>query len=107
KNEAMKMLHYAAAEVRGKNTGKNKRPSQLSNLNGFEDPSLLLKMIEQQQQQITLLLQIAKSNEVIADKDYEPVIDKYTFDSEVNHSVDRRERKVSTTARFRKGGVVY
>ncbi|MEZ1999441.1 phage tail tape measure protein, partial [Staphylococcus aureus] len=56
KNDAMKMLHYAAAEVRGRKASKNKRPSQLSNVNGFDDPSLLLKMIEQQQQQIALLL---------------------------------------------------
>ncbi len=53
----MKILHYAAAEVKeGKKASKNKRPSQLSDLNGFDDPSLLLKMIEQQQQQIALLL---------------------------------------------------
>ncbi|MBN4900107.1 hypothetical protein IDG68_15105, partial [Staphylococcus sp. EG-SA-21] len=43
-------------EVRGKKASKNKRPSQLSDLNGFDDPSLLLKMIEQQQQQIALLV---------------------------------------------------
>ncbi|EOD3710930.1 phage tail tape measure protein, partial [Staphylococcus aureus] len=38
RNDAMKMLHYAAAEVRGKNASKNKRPSQLSSVNGFDDP---------------------------------------------------------------------
>lgn len=47
RNDAMKMLHYAAAEVRGRKASKNKRPSQLSSVNGFDDPSLLLKMIEQ------------------------------------------------------------
>ncbi|RZI06106.1 peptidase M23, partial [Staphylococcus aureus] len=62
RNDAMKILHYAAAEVRGKKASKNKRPSQLSDLNGFDDPSLLLKMIEQQQQKIGLLLKIAQSN---------------------------------------------
>ncbi len=45
-------------------------------VNGFDDPSLLLKMIEQQQQQIALLLKIAQSNDVIADKDYQPIIDE-------------------------------
>ncbi len=106
RNDAMKMLHYAAAEVRGKKANKNKRPSQLSDLNGFDDPSLLLKMIEQQQQQIGILLQIAQSNDVIANKDYQPVINENDFDKKVNSSIDKRERKENVKVRFRKGGVV-
>ncbi|HDH4223732.1 TPA: phage tail tape measure protein [Staphylococcus aureus] len=105
KNEAMKMLHYAAAEVRGRKASKNKRPSQLSSVNGFDDPSLLLKMIEQQQQQIALLLKIAQSNDVIADKDYQPIIDEYAFDKKVNASIEKRERQESTKVKFRKGGI--
>ncbi|HEE1716799.1 TPA: phage tail tape measure protein [Staphylococcus aureus] len=105
RNDAMKMLHYAAAEVRGKNASKNKRPSQLSSVNGFDDPSLLLKMIEQQQQQIALLLKIAQSNDVIADKDYQPIVDEYAFDKKVNASIEKRERQESTKVKFRKGGI--
>lgn len=105
KNEAMKMLHYAAAEVRGRKASKNKRPSQLSSVNWFDDPSLLLKMIEQQQQQIALLLKIAQSNDVIADKDYQPIIDEYAFDKKVNASIEKRERQESTKVKFRKGGI--
>lgn len=105
RNDAMKILHYAAAEVRGKKASKNKRPSQLSDLNGFDDPSLLLKMIEQQQQQIALLLKIAQSNDVIADKDYQPIIDEYAFDKKVNASIEKRERQESTKVKFRKGGI--
>ncbi|HEJ8461711.1 TPA: phage tail tape measure protein [Staphylococcus aureus] len=104
RNDAMKILHYAA-EVRGKKASKNKRPSQLSDLNGFDDPSLLLKMIEQQQQQIALLLKIAQSNDVIADKDYQPIIDEYAFDKKVNASIEKRERQESTKVKFRKGGI--
>lgn len=105
RNDAMKILHYAAAEVRGKKASKNKRPSQLSDLNGFDDPSLLLKMIEQQQQQIALLLKIAQSNDVIADKDYQPIIDEYAFDKKANASIEKRERQESTKVKFRKGGI--
>ncbi|HGL4476288.1 TPA: phage tail tape measure protein [Staphylococcus aureus] len=105
RNDAMKILHYAAAEVRGKKASKNKRRSQLSDLNGFDDPSLLLKMIEQQQQQIALLLKIAQSNDVIADKDYQPIIDEYAFDKKVNASIEKRERQESTKVKFRKGGI--
>ncbi|MDM6022123.1 phage tail tape measure protein [Staphylococcus aureus] len=104
RNDAMKMLHYAA-EVRGRKASKNKRPSQLSSVNGFDDPSLLLKMIEQQQQQIALLLKIAQSNDVIADKDYQPIIDEYAFDKKVNASIEKRERQESTKVKFRKGGI--
>ncbi|HCZ2419075.1 TPA: phage tail tape measure protein [Staphylococcus aureus] len=105
RNDAMKMLHYAAAEVRGRKASKNKRPSQLSSVNGFDDPSLLLKMIEQQQQQIAFLLKIAQSNDVIADKDYQPIIDEYAFDKKVNASIEKRERQESTKVKFRKGGI--
>ncbi|HDJ2331734.1 TPA: phage tail tape measure protein [Staphylococcus aureus] len=105
RNDAMKMLHYAAAEVRGRKASKNKRPSQLSSVNGFDDPSLLLKMIEQQQQQIALLLKIAQSNDVIEDKDYQPIIDEYAFDKKVNASIEKRERQESTKVKFRKGGI--
>ncbi len=49
-------------------------------------------MIEQQQQQIALLLKIAQSNDVIADKDYQPIIDEYAFDKKVNASI-RKARK--------------
>ncbi|HGZ8257750.1 TPA: phage tail tape measure protein [Staphylococcus aureus] len=105
RNDAMKMLHYAAAEVRGRKASKNKRPCQLSSVNGFDDPSLLLKMIEQQQQQIALLLKIAQSNDVIADKDYQPIIDEYAFDKKVNASIEKRERQESTKVKFRKGGI--
>ena len=43
---------------------------------------------------------------VIADKDYEPVINKYVFEDEVNNSIDKRERHESTRVRFRRGGTI-
>ena len=63
-------------------------------------------MIEQQQQQIALLLKIAQSNDVIADKDYQPIIDEYAFDKKVN--VYRKKRKAeSTKVKFRKGELLF
>ena len=52
-------------------------------------------MIEQQQQQIALLLKIAQSNDVIADKDYQPIIDEYAFDKKVNASIEKRKGKIN------------
>ncbi|WP_256075372.1 ABC transporter permease subunit, partial [Staphylococcus aureus] len=85
-----------AAEVRGKKASKNKRPSQLSDLNGIEDPSLLLNMIEQQPQQRAILLKIAQPNDVIADKDQQPIINAYACDKKVNATIEKRTRQETT-----------
>jgi len=52
------------------------------------------------------LVSLVESNQVIADKDYEPVINKYVFEDEVNNSIDKRERHESTRVRFRRGGTI-
>ncbi|HDK3636146.1 hypothetical protein ABH335_14400, partial [Staphylococcus aureus] len=55
---------------------------------------------------INCLVSLVESNQVIADKDYEPVINKYVFEDEVNNSIDKRERHESTRVRFRRGGTI-
>ena len=45
---------------------------------GSNDNDVLLQMLQAQQQQIALLTQIVTSNQTIADKNFEPTIDKYT-----------------------------
>lgn len=78
RTDAMKLLALAAKDIEGSKTSGNKRPSAFSNksvTNDNNDTELLLKMIEGQQQQISLLMQLARSNQDIADKDFNTYLD--------------------------------
>ena len=64
-------------------TRGNKRPNSLPKPSGSNDNDVLLQMLQAQQQQIALLTQIVTSNQTIADKNFEPTIDKYTHEQQV------------------------
>lgn len=101
RTDAMKLLALAGQDIQ---KSKNKRPKQLPNPKNVndssDDNSLLLKMIEGQQQQIALLVEMVKSNQVIADKDFRPSIDKYAHKEEVFSAIDEYNRQKSRKARF-------
>ncbi|WP_158257023.1 phage tail tape measure protein [Staphylococcus succinus] len=109
RTDAMKLLALAAKDIEGSKTSGNKRPSAFGSRNvssNSNDTELLLKMIEGQQQQISLLMQLVRSNQDIADKDFEPVIDQYAHEKQVFNSIDKYNRQKQRKSRFKPGEVM-
>lgn len=107
RTDAMKLLALAAKDIQGSKSKGNKRPSVFSSKNvstNNNDTELLLKMIEGQQQQISLLMQLARSNQDIADKDFEPVIDQFANEQQIFKGIDKYERQKSRKANFKPVG---
>ena len=106
RNDAMKMLALAAQDIDKKSSARgNKRPNSLPKPSGSNDNDVLLQMLQAQQQQIALLTQIVASNNAIADKNFEPTIDKYTHEQQVFNSIDKYNRQKQRKSRFKPGEV--
>ena len=106
RNDAMKMLALAAQDIDRKNSTRgNKRPNSLPKPSGSNDNDVLLQMLQAQRQQIALLTQIVTSNQTIADKNFEPTIDKYTHEQQVFNSIDKYNRQKQRKSRFKPGEV--
>lgn len=106
RNDAMKMLALAAQDIDKKSSTRgNKRPNSLPKPSGSNGNDVLLQMLQAQQQQIALLTQIVTSNQTIADKNFEPTIDKYTHEQQVFNSIDKYNRQKQRKSRFKPGEV--
>lgn len=106
RNDAMKVLALAAQDIDKKSSTRgNKRPNSLPKPSGSNDNDVLLQMLQAQQQQIALLTQIVTSNQTIADKNFEPTIDKYTHEQQVFNSIDKYNRQKQRKSRFKPGEV--
>ena len=103
-SDAMKLLALAAQDI-DSNNKRNKRPNSLPRPHSSNDDDVLLQMLQAQQQQITLLTQIVASNNAIADKDFNPTIDKYTHEQQVFNSIDKYNRQKQRKSRFKPGEV--
>lgn len=107
RTDAMKLLALAAKDIQGSKSKGNKRPSAFSSKtvsSNTNDTELLLKMIEGQQQQISVLMELARSNQAIAEKDFNPSIDQYAHERQVFNSIDKYERQKSRKANFKPAG---
>lgn len=109
RTDAMKLLALAAKDIEGSKTSGNKRPSNFSNRitsSSSNDTEMLMKMIELQQQQINVLVDIARSNQTIADKDFKPSIDQFAHERQVFNSIDKYNRQKQRKSRFKPGEVM-
>lgn len=101
RTDAMKLLALAGQDIQ---KSKNKRPKQLpkpKNSNeGNSDTSLLLKMIEKQDETINALKDSVEFLAQIAAKDFEPVIDKYEHDRQIFNGITKYERTKKRKSKF-------
>lgn len=96
--DSWKLLALAANDLE-KNSPKSKRPNNLPNPStgsGNSNSNLEKKF----DMLLNLVSKLVSSNEEIANKDYEPVIDKYSLESEVFKLIEKYERTKSRKNRY-------
>lgn len=90
RTDAMKLLALAAKDIEGSKGKKNKRPSSFSSASvrsNNDNTEILLQMIENQQSQINVLMEIARSNKGIENKDTNTYIDGRSMTKQVNRNM--------------------
>lgn len=97
-NDAWKLLALAANDLE-KSSPKSKRPNNLpnpSNSSSGGNSSLEEKF----DALLSLVSKLVSTNEEIANKDYEPVIDKYSLENEVFKLIEKYERTKKRKGRY-------
>lgn len=90
RTDAMKLLALAAKDIEGSKGKPNKRPSNFSSASvrsNNDNTEILLQMIENQQSQINVLMEIARSNKGIENKDSNTYIDGRSMTKQVNRNM--------------------
>ncbi|AQN32271.1 MULTISPECIES: phage tail tape measure protein [Mammaliicoccus] len=96
--DSWKLLALAANDLE-KNSPKSKRPNNLPNPStgsGSSNSNLEKKF----DMLLSLVSKLVSSNEAIANKDYEPVIDKYSLENEVFKLIEKYERTKKRKGRY-------
>lgn len=100
-DDAAKLLALANKDI-----SKNKRPSQLKSVNNLSDDGHTVSVLEKKMDKVIgLLARLVSAGDTIADKDYEPVIDKYAHKQQVFDAIDDYNRLKQRHRRFNPGGV--
>lgn len=100
-DDAAKLLALASKDI-----SKNKRPNQLKGVNNLSDNGHTVSALEQKMDKVIgLLARLVSAGDTIADKDYEPVIDKYAHKQQVFDAIDDYNRQKQRNRRFNPGGV--
>ncbi|EGQ3137916.1 phage tail tape measure protein [Staphylococcus pseudintermedius] len=100
-SDAAKLLALASKDI-----SKNKRPKNFNSSAIGSDTNGNSKLESKLDTMIGLLIKLVGSNEEIADKDYNPVIDNFGLKDFINATVDKRERDKSRKSRYGGGALI-
>ncbi|MGS3954236.1 phage tail tape measure protein [Staphylococcus pseudintermedius] len=100
-SDAAKLLALASKDI-----SKNKRPKNFNSGSIGNDDNLNSKLESKLDTMIGLLIKLVGSNEEIADKDYNPIIDNFGLKDFINATMDKRERDISRKGRYGGGALI-
>lgn len=100
-SDAAKLLSLASKDI-----SKNKRPKNFNSNSLGGDDNRNSKLESKLDTMIGLLIKLVGSNQEIADKDFNPIIDNFGLSDFINSTVDKRERVNSRRSRFKPGGAL-
>ncbi|HEC2229131.1 TPA: phage tail tape measure protein [Staphylococcus delphini] len=100
-SDAAKLLALASKDI-----SKNKRPKNFNTSAIGNDTNGNSKIESKLDTMIGLLIKLVGSNEEIADKDYNPIIDNFGLKDFINATMDKRERDKSRKGRYGGGALI-
>ncbi|MDK3983789.1 phage tail tape measure protein [Staphylococcus pseudintermedius] len=100
-SDAAKLLALASKDI-----SKNKRPKNFNASAIGNDTNGNSKLESKLDTMIGLLIKLVGSNEEIADKDYNPIIDNFGLKDFINATMDKRERDKSRKGRYGGGALI-
>ncbi|GAB0251357.1 phage tail tape measure protein [Staphylococcus pseudintermedius] len=100
-SDAAKLLALASKDI-----SKNKRPKNFNTSAIGNDTNGNSKLESKLDTMIGLLIKLVGSNEEIADKEYNPIIDNFGLKDFINATMDKRERDKTRKGRYGGGALI-